>query len=133
MAFFIVLIILLIGYLLYAQIMRAKINFIKNDVVAQVSLSDITVMWFFRPGCGHCTNMKEAWNKLKESGIPSNIKLYEINTALPENAEISAKYSVSGVPHIIKQKLGLDGKLYVMVYNGDRSTKSMRDWILNAH
>jgi glutaredoxin len=112
--------------------MRAKINFIKNGVVAQVSLSDITVMWFFRPGCGHCTNMKEAWNKLKESGIPSNIKLHEINTALPENAEISAKYSVSGVPHIIKQKLGLDGKLYVMVYNGDRSTKSMRDWILNA-
>ena len=133
MAFFTVLIILLIGYLLYLQRIRAKINFIENDVVAQVSVSDVTVMWFFRPGCGHCTNMKEAWNKLKESKIPYNIKLHEINTSLPENAEISAKYSVSGVPHIIKQKLGLNGNLYVMVYNGDRSTKSMLDWILNAN
>ena len=132
MAFFTLIIILLIGYFLYSQSMREKISFIENDVASQVSLSDITVMWFFRPGCGHCTKMKDAWNKLKESGIPSNIKLQEINTALPENAEISAEYSVSGVPHIIKQKLGPDGNLYVMVYNGDRSTKSMRDWILNA-
>ncbi len=133
MAFFTVLIILLIGYFLYVQRMREKISFIENDVILQGSLSDITVMWFFRPGCGHCTSMKEAWNKLKDSGLPSNIKIQEINTALPENAEISAEYSVSGVPHIIKQKLGPGGNLYVMIYNGDRSTKSMRDWILNAN
>ena len=139
---FIILTILLLVYYIYIQtgsgpskprdpsrpgcmILR---NSLQNSI--QDTLKKTEVMWFFKLGCGYCDRMKDAWNQLKSSGLPSNITLKEINTALPENFAISAEYSISGVPHIVKQKVGSDGQLYIKVYNGDRSMQSMRSWIL---
>ena len=129
-AFFMLAIILLLGYFLNLQLTQEKNEKTKQKQEG-LQTQNTNVIWFFRPGCGHCDKMKGAWAKLKQSVLPSNFILQEINTALPENAGISASYQVNGVPHIIKETKGTNGNLNVMVYDGDRSTKSMSDWILN--
>ena len=132
---FAILTILVLVYLIYIQsqynntIRPRKSGFRMLQNSTQDTLKT-EVIWFFKPECGYCVRMKDAWNQLKLSRLPPNVTLQEINTALPENAAISSEYSVSGVPHIIKQKVGSDGKIYVKVYDGDRSMQSMRSWIL---
>ena len=127
---------ILLGYFLYLKRSQSVSNPVKSRYrVLRNSLrntlqKNTKVIWFYKPGCVYCDRMKDAWNQLKLSGLPHNVTLQEINTALPENAEISDKYSVSSVPHIVKQKVGSDGKIYVKVYDGDRSMQSMRSWIL---
>ena len=127
---------IILGYFLYLKLDQSVSNPVKSRYrVLRNSLrnplqKNTKVIWFYKPGCGYCDRMRNAWNRLKYSGLPPNITLQEINTALPENANIAAEYSVSGVPHIIKQRVGVNGKLSVRVYDGDRSTNSMRSWIL---
>lgn len=87
---------------------------------------DITVMWFFRPGCPHCDNMEDEWGKLKRSGLPSKYKFVEVDTTLDKNKLLASEYGVSGVPHIIKSL----SNGYYKVYNGDRSVSHMKNWIL---
>ena len=111
---------IILGYFLYLKLDQSVSNPVKSRYrVLRNSLrnplqNNTKVIWFYKRGCG----------------LPPNITLQEINTALPENANIAAEYSVSGVPHIIKQRVGVNGKLSVRVYDGDRSTNSMRSWIL---
>ena len=86
-----------------------------------------TVMWFYNPGCHHCKKMKDSWFSLKDSGLPSNYRLHEIDTSQKENKSMCDRYSVNGVPYIIKIN---SAGITTNVYDGDRSTRDMRKWIL---
>ena len=85
-----------------------------------------TVYWFHRPGCPHCENMKNEWNRLTRV-VSKKYRLKAINTSIPQNAKLARKYGVQGVPHIIKTK---GGSTYD-VYDGDRSVMDMKKWIEN--
>ena len=89
-------------------------------------VGDITVMWFFRPGCPHCDNMEDDWVKLKQSGLPGKYKFVEVDTTLDKNKSLASEYGVSGVPHIVKSL----SNGYYKVYNGDISVQHMKNWIL---
>jgi thioredoxin-related protein len=84
-----------------------------------------TIYWFHRPGCPHCENMKGAWKSLEQQ-MP-NHNLVSVNTALPQNQALSAKYGVKGVPHIVK----VDSSGNQSVYKGARTTADMKKWVLN--
>ena len=91
------------------------------------SFSDMVhVYWFHRPGCGYCTKMKNDWIKLKKI-MPDNYMMHDIDTSLPQHAELSKKYGVNGVPHIVKV---INGKH--SVYNGNRSTYDMKRWLVSG-
>jgi thioredoxin-related protein len=83
-----------------------------------------TVYWFYRPGCPHCDNMKGEWGKMKRS-LSSKYTVIDVNTALPENQQLSQQYNVQGVPHIVK--VSSSGQ---SVYNGKRTSSEMKRWIM---
>ena len=87
---------------------------------------DITIMWFYRPGCPHCDNIENDWIKLTQSNLPKKYKLVSVDTTLTKNKLLASKYGVNGVPHIVKSL----SNGYYKVYNGNRSLKHMRKWIL---
>ena len=72
------------------------------------------IIWFFRPGCGHCDNMTSEWSKFVAGKPP--IETEKINTQL--NPAMAAEYGVMGVPHIVKETDGVR-----VVYTGDRTSE----------
>jgi hypothetical protein len=82
-------------------------------------------MWFYRPGCPHCDNMKNEWITLMSSISPNNITFKSIDVSLPENKKIVTDYAVYGVPRIIKHSSrGID------IYNGARTASAMKAWLM---
>lgn len=83
------------------------------------SLSD-TIIWFYMPGCGHCTKMEGEWTKFC-SQLPKHIRVKKIDITDPKNQKITMKYNVQGVPYIIR--LCSNGSF--SVYQGDRTAASL--------
>ena len=81
-----------------------------------------SLVFAYHPGCGHCDNMKPAWEQLKETTktMPHNYQLISVHSsALPH---IKRTFSVSGFPKILTLHKG--GKVH-NEYKGDRSYKDL--------
>lgn len=76
----------------------------------------MTIIWFYRPGCGWCDKMNPEWERF-EKMAPSNLTLKKINTA--EEQEMAEDFGVQGVPFIVKV---VDGKR--KVFQGERSAEN---------
>lgn len=85
---------------------------------SMTSSPDVTIMWFYRDTCGHCTRMAPAWKEFANQ-CPSDIVLRKINTE--EYPQMAKDYGVDGVPYIVKE---YSNKQRV-VYQGDRSAKDL--------
>ena len=78
-------IIIIVLYFIYERYYRYK--------------SKVLMIWFYRPGCGHCQHMEGEWDKFVDSS-PSNVETQKINTI--ENQQMARNFEVYGVPHIVK-------------------------------
>lgn len=81
------------------------------------SQSAVVILWFFRPDCGHCTRMSDAWDEFA-SALPADVAIEKINVT--ENQELSEDFRVQGVPHIVK----VEGDKRT-IYSGDRSASDL--------
>ncbi len=84
--------------------------------------SDVMVYWFMRPKCPYCVQMQSAWDHVK---VPQPYKKETID--IGNHPAMADKYGVKSVPHIVKQY----PSGHVSVYEGDRSTRSLKKWIMN--
>jgi thiol-disulfide isomerase/thioredoxin len=87
--------------------------------------TQLTVYWFYRPGCPHCDNMKKAWEKSVRHLSMKPISMKGIDTSISTNDELASNFGVSGVPHLVK--VLTDGSRHV--YTGDRSSDSIIAWV----
>ena len=77
------------------------------------------ILFFTLDSCGHCKNMKPAWELLKNNyGKNQFIKLVEVNA---KNQKLVDLYNVQGFPTILYVK---DEKKQTE-YNGDRSYEDL--------
>jgi thiol-disulfide isomerase/thioredoxin len=82
----------------------------------------VIILWFFRPGCGHCDRMEAAWKKFA-SNLPADVAVEKINVM--ENPDMAEDFRVEGVPHIVKV---VNGKR--IIYSGDRSAEDFLKFAL---
>lgn len=82
----------------------------------------------FSEGCGHCQNMKPAWNQLKSaaSSMPDDGSLIEIDSGILPQIQIPALTNrISGYPTILLFRNGVPKK----EYGGDRSFQDMHHFL----
>jgi hypothetical protein len=82
----------------------------------------------YSPNCGHCVNMKEAWDALEDSDDIKNydIAIIEVHEGATNNINSPSGKIDQGLPTIRAVKL--DGKKW-KEYEGDRSVKDMVKFI----
>lgn len=80
------------------------------------------------PNCGHCVNMKEAWDALENSDDIKNydIAIVEVHEGASNNINSPSGKIVQGLPTIRAVKL--NGKKW-KEYEGDRSVEDMVKFI----
>jgi|LakMenE18May11ns_1017448.scaffolds.fasta_scaffold9859022_2 hypothetical protein len=80
------------------------------------------------PNCGHCVNMKEAWDALEDSGDIKNydIAIIEVHEGATNNITSPSGKIDQGLPTIRAVKL--NGKKW-KEYEGDRSVEDMVKFI----
>ena len=82
----------------------------------------------FSEGCGHCQNMKPAWNQLKSaaSSMPGDGSLIEIDSSILPQIQIPALTNrISGYPTILLFRNGVAKE----EYGGDRSFQDMHRFL----
>ena len=82
----------------------------------------------FSKGCGHCKNMKPAWNQLKSatSSMPGDGSLIEIDSSILPQIQIPALTNrISGYPTILLFRNGVAKE----EYGGDRSFQDMHRFL----
>lgn len=90
------LIILLAGmYIMY----MCKSSFGSMKESAMPKISSETVIIFFAPWCGHCKNAKTDFEEAVARGGGDIIM---IDATDPDNADLVAKFNITGFPTIIK-------------------------------
>ena len=89
----------------------------------------------FSTECGHCINMQDDWDKLKEEVKKENqkIELLDISENHQANVDILNKMyqtdlKFSGFPTIFKI---IKQNTPVRYYQGDRSTQDMKKWLFS--
>jgi hypothetical protein len=82
----------------------------------------------YSPNCGHCVNMKEAWDALEDSDDIKNydIAIIEVHEGATNNITSPSGKIDQGLPTIRAVKL--NGKKW-KEYEGDRSVKDMVKFI----
>ena len=82
----------------------------------------------YSPNCGHCVNMKEAWDALEDSADIQNydIVIIEVHEQATNNIKSPSGKIDQGLPTI--RAVQLHGKKW-KEYEGDRSVKDMINFI----
>ena len=82
----------------------------------------------YSPNCGHCVNMKEAWDALEDSNDIKNydIAIIEVHEGATNNISSPSGKINEGLPTI--RAVQLNGKKW-KEYEGDRSIKDMVKFI----
>lgn len=82
----------------------------------------------YSPNCGHCVNMKEAWDALEDSDDIKNydISIIEVHEGATNNIKSPSGKIDEGVPAL--RAVELHGKKW-KEYKGDRSLKDMVKFI----
>jgi hypothetical protein len=82
----------------------------------------------YSPNCGHCVNMKEAWDALEDSADIQNydIVIIEVHEQATNNIKSLSGKIDQGLPTI--RAVQLHGKKW-KEYEGDRSVKDMINFI----
>lgn len=83
-----------------------------------------TVIWFHRPSCPHCVRMQGEWNKFVKHAKQELIDVEIKDVNIEKDPETADKFQIESVPFILKIKSC--GKQ--MVYDGDRSAKTLMDF-----
>jgi len=110
------------GGLLYGYLMGFF-----NKEQFRVSRLNREMVFFSMKGCGHCEDMKPAWELLKSNyGNNDYIELNQV--VAQERPELTEKYGVQSFPTILALK---DGEIN-MTYDGDRSYESLLQFMNNA-
>ena len=82
------------------------------------------VLLVFHPGCGHCVQMRPAWESMKQR-LPQGSRIVEVDgSALSESAklrELAPFKGLKGFPYIVRVK---DGNP-VEEYGGPRTPEAM--------
>lgn len=94
----------------------------------------VTLVKFYAPWCGHCKNLAPIYDEVA-SKIKGVAKLVAINCDEELNKPICSKYGIQGFPtlKLFPSSVVLKGgKKQPIDYNGERSKKAIKDFILNA-
>lgn len=97
-------------------------------IIFLIKLHTKQVIWFYRPDCGHCHNMKPEWDKFSSAmclTVFPHIETKKIDISDPQNAYLAENYEVSGVPFIVK----LEDDGVRNIYNGDRTYGDLSRWV----
>lgn len=107
--FVVILVVMLLFHILSSHLLKKHVKACK-------------LIWFFRPGCGHCTRMNPAWDEFVKQA-PSEVEVVKINTQ--ENPDMARDFEVEGVPHIVKVTDNVR-----VVYRGDRTAAGFLKFVM---
>lgn len=83
-----------------------------------------TLILFYLPGCGFCTDMMPEWKKLEaEHSGSSNVDIRKVNCG--DNPEVAEEHGISGFPTIILFKE--DGSK--SIFDGERTKEAFNEFI----
>lgn len=91
------------------------------------------ILEFYAPWCGHCQNLKPAYEKAAKSVENLSAKVAAINCDDDENKSFCGSMGVKGFPTLKTIKPGKKpGKPIVSDYNGERSAKAIADTLIDT-
>ena len=85
-----------------------------------------SLILFYVDWCSHCKSILPIWNKFElENNNKRDVKVSKINC--DQNADLARKYNIERFPTI----LYLENEMVKKIYNGDRTLKSLTDFLVN--
>jgi thioredoxin-like negative regulator of GroEL len=82
------------------------------------------ILLIFHPGCGHCVQMRPAWESMKQ-GLPEGSKIVEVDGSAmsehPNMRRLPAVKKLKGFPMIVRMKNGNP----IEEYSGPRTPEEM--------
>ncbi|KAJ9055099.1 hypothetical protein DSO57_1007590 [Entomophthora muscae] len=97
-------------------------------------IKHVTMVKFYAPWCGHCKNLAPIYHEVAAK-IKDVAKVVAINCDEEMNKPVCSKYDVKGFPtlKLFPSSIVSKGKTKKPLdYNGERSKKAIKDFIINA-
>ncbi|KAI1768138.1 thioredoxin-domain-containing protein [Hypoxylon sp. FL1150] len=114
--------------------------YLKNSPVVQVDAKNYdrlinksnytSVVEFYAPWCGHCQNLKPAYEKAAKN-LDGLAKVAAVNCDDDENKQLCGMMGVQGFPTLKTVRPGKKGKPVVEDYNGPRTAKGIVDAVVD--
>lgn len=103
---------------------KAKYLTLKNQHITQLggSTKDHELYLFKADWCSHCKAFKKNWEELKNSNLKNKVKFITIDA--DADKKIINEWNIGGYPTVIFK----NGDTAIE-YNGDRSVKSINDFL----
>ncbi|KAI1772122.1 thioredoxin-domain-containing protein [Hypoxylon cercidicola] len=89
-----------------------------------------SVVEFYAPWCGHCQNLKPAYEKAAKN-LDGLAKVAAVNCDDDENKQLCGMMGVKGFPTLKTVRPGKKGKPVVEDYNGPRTAKGIVDAVVD--
>ncbi|KAI8961270.1 thioredoxin-domain-containing protein [Daldinia sp. FL1419] len=89
-----------------------------------------SVVEFYAPWCGHCQNLKPAYEKAAKN-LEGLAKVAAVNCDEDENKQLCGMMGVKGFPTLKTVRPGKKGKPIVEDYNGPRTAKGIVDAVVD--
>ncbi|KAI1652797.1 thioredoxin-domain-containing protein [Daldinia decipiens] len=89
-----------------------------------------SVVEFYAPWCGHCQNLKPAYEKAAKN-LEGLAKVAAVNCDEDENKQLCSMMGVKGFPTLKTVRPGKKGKPIVEDYNGPRTAKGIVDAVVD--
>ncbi|KAF3933940.1 hypothetical protein ABW19_dt0206549 [Dactylella cylindrospora] len=103
----------------------------KNFEQKIMNSNHASVVEFYAPWCGHCKNLKPAYEKAADN-LRGLANVAAIDCDDERNKQTCAKWGIQGFPTIKTFKPGkVAGKPNVEDYNGPRTAKGIVDWVID--
>ena len=93
-----------------------------SDFDTVLSENSKVIVFFFSPGCGHCTKFRPEYEKLPEMLEEENIVVAEVNCV--DNVEVCEQENIEGYPTI-----NLYDNKFKVNYNEERTADAVIKWI----
>ncbi|KAK6519538.1 hypothetical protein TWF281_003365 [Arthrobotrys megalospora] len=101
----------------------------KNFAEKILKSNHASVVEFYAPWCGHCKNLKPAYEKAAEN-MKGLAQVAAIDCDEDANKRTCSEYGVQGFPTIKVFKPGKSGKPAIQDYQGPRTAKGIVDFLI---
>ncbi|KAK6348456.1 hypothetical protein TWF718_006249 [Orbilia javanica] len=101
----------------------------KNFAEKILKSNHASVVEFYAPWCGHCKNLKPAYEKAAEN-MKGLAQVAAIDCDEDANKRTCSEYGIQGFPTIKVFKPGKSGKPSVLDYQGQRTAKGIVDFLI---
>ncbi|EPS42964.1 hypothetical protein H072_3033 [Dactylellina haptotyla CBS 200.50] len=102
----------------------------KNFNEKIIKSNHASIVEFYAPWCGHCKNLKPAYEKAAEN-LKGLAQVAAIDCDEDANKKTCGEYGIQGFPTLKTFKPGKNGKPVIMDYQGPRTAKGVVDAVLD--